>query len=58
MSEQKTVPGRQTYRRLLLAVVRFLKSPAGGKARWLLAALLLLMVGINGMNVANSYVGR
>ena len=58
MSEQKTAPGRQTYRRLLLAVVRFLKSPAGGKARWLLAALLLLMVGINGMNVANSYVGR
>jgi putative ATP-binding cassette transporter len=58
MSEQNPVPGRQTYRRLLSSVALFLKSPAGGKARWLLAALLLLMVGINGMNVANSYVGR
>lgn len=58
MSEQKPVPGRQTYRRLLSSVALFLKSPAGGKARWLLAALLLLMVGINGMNVANSFVGR
>ncbi len=58
MSEQNPVPGRQTYRRLLSSVALFLKSPAGGKARWLLAALLLLMVGINGMNVANSFVGR
>ena len=58
MSEQKPVPGRQTYRRLLSSVALFLKSPAGGKARWLLAALLLLMVGINGMNVANSFVRR
>jgi putative ATP-binding cassette transporter len=58
MSEQNPTPGRQTYRRLLSSVALFLKSPAGGKARWLLAALLLLMVGINGMNVANSYVGR
>jgi putative ATP-binding cassette transporter len=58
MSEQKPVPGRQTYRRLLSSVALFLKSPAGGKARWLLAALLLLMVGINGMNVTNSFVGR
>lgn len=58
MSEQPPGPGRQTYRRLLDSVARFLKSPVGGKARWLLAGLLLLMVGINAMNVANSYVGR
>jgi len=36
----------------------FLKSPVGGKAKWLLAALFLLMFGINGMNVVNSFVGR
>lgn len=36
----------------------FLKSPVGGKARWLLAGLMLLMLCINGMNVANSFVGR
>ena len=36
----------------------FLKSPVGGKAKWLLAALLLLMFCINGMNVINSFVGR
>lgn len=58
MSERKSASGRQTYRRLLTSVARFLKSPVGCKARWLLAGLLLLMVGINAMNVANSYVGR
>ena len=36
----------------------FLKSPVGGKAKWLLAALFLLIFGINGMNVVNSFVGR
>lgn len=58
MNERKTALTRQTYRRLLLSVKRFLQSTAGTKARWLLACLLLLMVCINGMNVANSYVGR
>jgi putative ATP-binding cassette transporter len=58
MSEQSTALTRQTYRRLLRSVTRFLKSSAGIKARWLLACLLLLMIAINGMNVANSYVGR
>ena len=48
----------QFFRRLLQAVGSFLKSPVGGKARWLLASLLGLMICINGMNVANSYVGR
>lgn len=53
------VPNRfQAFRRLLGAIRNFLKSPVGGKARLLLAALLILMLGINGMNVANSYVGR
>lgn len=49
---------RQTVRRLIRAITRFLTSTVGGKARLLLFCLLLLMVCINGMNVANSYVGR
>lgn len=48
----------QAFRRVVGAIGNFLKSPVGGKARLLLALLLLLMIGINGMNVANSYVGR
>ncbi len=48
----------QAFRRVAGAIGNFLKSPVGGKARLLLALLLLLMIGINGMNVANSYVGR
>ena len=58
MEEKGNNLNRQTFRLLLRSVTIFLKSPAGGKARWLLGCLLLLMLGINGMNVANSYVGR
>lgn len=49
---------RQTLTRLGHAIANFLKSSAGGKARLLLAALLVLMICINAMNVANSFVGR
>ena len=46
------------FTRLFKAIVNFLRSSVGGKARMMLAALLILMLGINAMNVANSYVGR
>lgn len=39
------------------AVREVLASEVGGKARLLLAAILLLLLGINGLNVLNSYVG-
>jgi hypothetical protein len=58
MTDKESSLNRQTFRRLLGSVAMFLKSSAGGKARWLLGGLLLLMFCINGMNVANSYVGR
>ena len=58
MNEKEDSNNRQIFRRLLRSVAMFLKSPSGGKARWLLGGLLLLMFCINGMNVANSYVGR
>ena len=58
MNESNTHLNRQTFRRLLAGIGMFLKSPVGGKARWLLVALFVLMFGINVMNVANSFVGR
>lgn len=58
MNEHKITISRQKLCRLLKAVGRLLKSPVGGKASLLLIALLLLMLGINGLNVVNSYVGR
>lgn len=58
MTQQPIGVNRRIFSRLLRAIANFLQSAVGGKARLLLAALLVLMVGINGMNVANSYVGR
>ena len=58
VNEGKPATNHHTMRRLFGAVANFLRSPVGGKARLLLLCLLLLMLCINGMNVANSYVGR
>ena len=58
MKDQKLSVNHLTFRRLVGVVAMFLKSPVGGRAKLLLAGLLLLMLCINGMNVANSYVGR
>jgi putative ATP-binding cassette transporter len=58
MSDKEPNLRSQTFRRLLGSVMIFLKSPEGVRARWMLVLLLLLMIGINSMNVANSYVGR
>ncbi len=49
---------REVFRRILRTVRIFLGSPAGGRAKWLLACLFFLMLGINGMNVVNSFIGR
>lgn len=56
--EEKSRSLGQTLRRLGVMVKRFLQSPSGAKARLFLAALLLLMLCINGLNVLNSFVGR
>lgn len=58
MNDQKVAISRKTFRLLLTSIGNFLRSPVGGRAKLLLACLLLLMLSINGMNVANSYVGR
>lgn len=58
MNGEQGAISSKTLGRLMHAIASFLKSRVGGKARLLLAALLLLMLCINGMNVTNSYVGR
>jgi vitamin B12/bleomycin/antimicrobial peptide transport system ATP-binding/permease protein len=49
---------RRLYRRLVGAIRLVASSEIGGKFRWMLGAILLLLVGINALNVLNSYVGR
>ncbi|MES2477422.1 MAG: SbmA/BacA-like family transporter [Verrucomicrobiota bacterium] len=58
MNEKKVAISHRTFRLLLSGILNFIRSPVGGKARFMLASLLILMLAINGMNVANSYVGR
>jgi len=49
---------RLTWRRWRSAVRAFTTSEVGGRAKTLFAALLALLIAINGLNVVNSYVGR
>jgi putative ATP-binding cassette transporter len=58
MNGNKFPTSRQFFSKLTRAVMMFVRSPVGGKAKWLAASLLVLMLSINGMNILNSYVGR
>jgi putative ATP-binding cassette transporter len=49
---------RRSWQQLVRAVRSFLGSEVGGRATWLLGALLALMLALNALNVVNSYVGR
>ena len=49
---------RVTWSRWRAAVSAFATCEVGGRARALAAALLALLLAINGLNVVNSYVGR
>lgn len=49
---------RLTWTRWRAAIGTFAGSDVGSRAKVLFAALLLLLIGINGLNVVNSYVGR
>ena len=52
-------PSRRAVWRRFVGIVRdFTASKSGKRAIWLFAALLVLLVLSNGLNVANSYVGR
>lgn len=48
----------ETWRRFVRAVRSFASCEVRGQAGLMLAALLVLLFGINGLNVVNSYVGR
>jgi len=58
ISRQKTIDLRQQAARLVRAIDSLLKSHVGKKARLFVSMLLVMMVGLNILNVANSYVGR
>jgi putative ATP-binding cassette transporter len=49
---------RGAWARWLRAVRAVITSEIGGKVRWMFGAILLGLIGINGLNVLNSYVGR
>ncbi len=49
---------RRTRARFVRMLKAFSASEVGGRARWLFAVLLVLLLVINGLNVLNSYVGR
>ncbi|RKT44741.1 ABC transporter ATP-binding protein/permease [Thiocapsa rosea] len=54
----RTTISRATWKRFLDMLVMLGRSEVGGKAKLLFALLILLLFGINGLNVLNSYVGR
>ncbi len=58
MNGDKGTISHKTIKRLIGTITNFLRSSAGGRARLMLAGLLLLMIGLNVMNVTNSFVGR
>ena len=47
-----------TWTRFVRAIRTFVTSEVGWKAKGLFAGLMVLLFGISGMNVVNSYVGR
>lgn len=54
----RTTISRNTWKRFLEMLAMLARSEVGGKAKLLFALLILLLFGINGLNVLNSYVGR
>jgi putative ATP-binding cassette transporter len=58
MNAQAVPIDRQTWFRFVRTVRTFAASEVGGKARLMFAGLIVLLLGINGLNVVNSYVGR
>ena len=58
MDIEKPPPLKETASRFVRAVSLFASSEKGSEAKWMLAGLLALLCGANGLNVVNSYVGR
>lgn len=58
MARERIPLDRLALARWRSALGAFARSEAAPRARWLFAALLALLLAINGLNVVNSYVGR
>lgn len=58
MNEKRFPINRQMWQRFIAMVLAFASSDVAGKAIFFASMLLLLMFGVNGLNVVNSYVGR
>ena len=59
MNEKRVLLDRQTWSRFVSSVKLFAISEQDGtKALWLFVGLIAFMLGINGLNVVSSYVGR
>jgi len=58
MKPQEAFIDKQTVDRFLLAVKIFASSEEGWMAKIMFAGLIALLLGVNGMNVLNNYVGR
>lgn len=59
MKGERILISRQTWLNLMQSVKRFATAErVGGKAKGFFALLILFLLGINGLNVLNSYVGR
>ena len=58
MNQQQIPFDKQTTVRFIRAVRIFANSEFGWQAKLMFAGLMALLLGINGMNVLNSYVGR
>ena len=51
-------PNSAVVTRLVAAVRTFARSEVGSRAKLMFAAIVVLLIGANGLNVANSYVNR
>ena len=58
MNEKHFSFDRQTWQQFVGVIKAFAMSDVGGKAIFLATMLLSLLLGINGLNVLSSYVGR
>jgi len=57
-AEQRNLFDRSTWTRFAREIRTLATSEVGGRAMLLFGVLLALLLGINGLNVLNSYVGR
>jgi vitamin B12/bleomycin/antimicrobial peptide transport system ATP-binding/permease protein len=56
--DAQAIPLKTTGRRFMRTVRNFAQSEVGWKAKLIFAALVLLLLAANALNVANSFVGR